>query len=118
MRKEYYEYWPNFNPQYYILDKPIRQVTVDSGNNIFSDTRFDYDNISSGTNVDIRSIGTPIKQGELTLVQKVIDSNNDTSDVTYGYDKYGNQTSACAYKNDGTAGLAPTSDCDFNDYEI
>ena len=67
-RKEYYEYWPNFNSTVYILDKPTRQVTVDSGNNIFLDTRYGYDEVVSFRN----AAGSTITKGDLTLVQKLV----------------------------------------------
>ncbi len=107
LRKEYSEYWPNFNSTVYILDKPIRQVTVDSGNNIFSDIRYGYDGIA-----DLRNIAnSAITKGDVTLVQKLV-NGSQTADVSYGYDKYGNRTSACAYASYGTPGNAPFGACE------
>ncbi len=98
----------NFNPAVYILDQPIRQVTVNSGNNIFSDTRYGYDGIA-----DLRSVAnSAITKGDLTLVQKLVGSGSQTADVSYGYDKYGNRTSACAYTSYGTPGNAPSGACE------
>ena len=107
LRKVYPEYWPNFNSAVYILDKPIRQVIVDSGNNIFSDTRYGYDGIAN-----LRSIAnSAITKGDVTLVQKLV-NGSQTADVSYGYDKYGNRTSACAYASYGTPGNAPSGACE------
>lgn len=72
-RKEYSEYWPNFNPKVYILDKPTRQVTVDATNTIFADTRLGYDGV-----VDFRNDPQQraITEGDLTLVQKLSDATH------------------------------------------
>ena len=73
LRKEYPEYWPNFNPAVYILDKPIRLVTVDSGNTIFSDTRYGYDGIA-----DLRSVpNSAITKGDLTLISETSQWQSD-----------------------------------------
>ena len=100
-RKTYYEYRSNFNPDFYILDKPTRQVLVDASGVIYADTRYGYDG-------GIESAPT---RGELTLVQKLV-SGSQTSDVSYAYDDYGNVVTACAHSTYGTLNTPHTSgDC-------
>jgi RHS repeat-associated protein len=113
LRKQYYEYWPNFNPEQYILDKPIRQVLVDAGNTIFSDTRYGYDGVVSFRTDPPGSI----TQGELRLIQRLVPTNGSpvrVANITYEYDAFGNQISARAYRDYGTAGDVPTGEYELS----
>ena len=92
------EYYPNVTS--YVLDKPARQVVQDSIENPVSETLYFYDNSSAYT--------TPPTQGNLT-VQRSWVQNSDYSQLSYGYDTYGNRTSQTSYMAYGTAASAPAS---------
>jgi RHS repeat-associated protein len=96
-RKTYYEYLVNPDPAYYILDKATRVLLVDGNNQIYSDTRYHYDD---GINV------VPTR-GDVTLAQKLTGNNpqqpNETVDTGTVYNLYGNVTATRAFKTYGSA---------------
>jgi RHS repeat-associated protein len=107
-RKEVYEYLPNFDPGYYVLDKPVRHVLLDAADDILADTRYYYDLIPAAE--------TPFEsneptQGNLSLAQNILyGTSTATSDVSYEYDDYGNVTETCAHKGYGSIGTPNTGD--------
>jgi len=90
-RKTYYEYV--INPNAYITDKASRLLLVDASNRIVSDTRYHYD---GGVNLSPTT-------GDLTLVQRLTGSGNQTVDTATDYDEYGNAIAVHAFYNYGTA---------------
>jgi RHS repeat-associated protein len=112
-RTTYFEYYPNTAPDVYILDKPTRQIVVDSNNQIYADTYYRYDGNNSGVLV------APT-EGNLTLKQTKANSNGQTVDQVFTYDEYyaengvlipagkfGNLTNVYSYTSYGTVGSAP-----------
>ncbi|HEY2980308.1 MAG TPA: SpvB/TcaC N-terminal domain-containing protein, partial [Anaerolineales bacterium] len=96
-RKTYYEYLVNANPAYNIIDKVSRVLLVTAGNQILSDTRYHYDGM----------IATAPIKGELTLVQRLTGSGNQTVDARTHYDMYGNVDVTYAYKSYGSVNSDP-----------
>ncbi len=98
-RKTYYEYVTNPDPEYYILDKVSRVYLVSADNQVYSDTRYHYDG----------QIDQPPTHGDLTLVQRLTGSGNQTVDMVTDYNVYGNATSVKAYRNYGAVNTPPTA---------
>lgn len=103
-RKTYYEYLPNTSPSVYILDKATRVLLVGANNQIYSDTRYHYD----------EQTGAVPTQGDLTLVQKLTGNAatpTETVDSYTHYDVYGNPISSGAFKNYGVVGANNVCPC-------
>jgi YD repeat-containing protein len=98
-RSTYYEYLVNSAPSVYILSTVSRKVVTDANNIVSSDVHYDYDS----------TINTPPTKGDLTLIQTLTGNGNQTVDASFGYDNYGNQTSAILYNVNGTLGTAPSA---------
>jgi RHS repeat-associated protein/uncharacterized repeat protein (TIGR01451 family) len=98
-RKTYYEYVTNPDIQYYILDKVSRVLLVNAANQIYSDTRYHYDG----------QVNQAPTRGDVTLVQRLTGTSNQTIDTVTDYNFYGNAISARAYQDYGTVNLYPTA---------
>ena len=99
-RKTYYEYSVNTAPSVYILNTVSRKVLVDSSYLIYSDSRYHYDDM----------LGSYPTKGELTLTQTLSGVANNTVDMKYVYDEYGNVTHVYRFDDWGEINQLPSSD--------
>ncbi|MBN2115754.1 MAG: hypothetical protein JW730_04245 [Anaerolineales bacterium] len=80
------------------MDKVSRVLLVDAGNQIYSDTRYHYDG----------QINTAPTRGDVTLVQRLTGSGDQTIDTETHYNVYGNADSVKAYRSYGVVNTPPT----------
>lgn len=86
----------------YIADRKLEENIKDGQGKWLAKTVYGYDGSNGG--------GNPGLNGRLTLIRKYFDIPHQTtlpttissSDTSYGYDTYGNQTSVTTYPNEGT----------------
>jgi RHS repeat-associated protein/uncharacterized repeat protein (TIGR01451 family) len=97
-RKQFSEYRINTDPAVYLLGTLSRTWLQDPSNYTYADTRFHYDG----------GINQKPQVGNLTLAQTGTGNSQESVDVGYSYDRYGNLTDTYAYKDYGTFNLQPT----------
>jgi hypothetical protein len=103
-RKTFYEYRTNLDSNFYILDTVSRVVLTDASNQVYSDTRYHYDD-----GIDI----APTK-GDVTLTQVLTGNGNQTIDTSAVYDDFGNAVQSISYQGYGTVNQNPTSTAYLN----
>jgi RHS repeat-associated protein len=102
LRKTIYSYVTRNDATAYIVDRKRAERIFDGQNNLIARTIYGYDN-SNGES----TLGT---RGLLTLVRKYYDvavplpATIHSSDTSYGYDNYGNQTTVTTYAGPGEGG--------------
>ncbi|MCS6845557.1 MAG: hypothetical protein NZ528_14760 [Caldilineales bacterium] len=85
LRTEVTEYFPRNETNRYIVNRPARRQILNAANQCQGETRYVYDNQSGYT--------VPPTLGDLTKVRTALTTcGTPWSDVSYGYDVWGNQT--------------------------
>ncbi|NUQ85285.1 MAG: hypothetical protein HUU11_11275, partial [Anaerolineales bacterium] len=101
-RTREYNYYPNDSTSRYLVSLPARIRNLDAAGNVLSSTVFLYDNVQRHA--------VPPANGVLTAIRNRISTDGTQwSQVSYGYDIWGNRTSETTYSGYGTYDSAPTT---------